>query len=352
MRCTVLTRPCECRYSSPEITADPGTLILGHLRHDLVLLKGTLDVTDEQLALLLHEVVNAADRESAMAAADAAAARVANERALEAMGQRLAATTMAADQLTAQRMQEEQDGSSEEQLADIDQQIREIRGQCDAIDAQLSTIRAVANASQRGVARHPSVAGQACVLGPGAESAICQPQSGRALGYGEVAMVVEHRSVRGKSFVLVQYGGPGQNVAPQDDDGEDEEHEHEHEVSSCWYEAKALQVERAVERLPDTLSKGSDREQWEAAFHLKVLDPLVDGGVALPEKLREIEESFTVSDDEGSSFKEELLERFSVASFAVEDRQESMAGLWMYKRPFSFEKFEAIFTNNEENAER
>lgn len=328
-------------YASPEIKEDPGSLILGHLRNDITLVKGNLDVSDEQLALLLHEAVNVADREAAEAAAQAAAAQAENERVLASAEQRLRTTAMAADQLTAERMQEEANGASEQRIAELDQQIQEIRAQCDALDGQLSAMRDAASLAQHGRGRHPSMAGQACSLGPLAESAICQPQSGRQLMEGEMAEVAEHRNVRGKSFVLVRYGGPGSAQNPD-----------EVEVSTCWYEAKALELRRAADRMPDVLTNGRDRERWEASFHSTVLNPLVDGKTSLPEKLLEVEASYTVQDDEGSSFKEELLERFSVASFSVEDRQESVPGLWTYKRPFSFDKFEAIFTNNEDNAER
>ena len=46
-----------------------------------------------------------------------------------------------------------------------------------------------------------------------------------------------------------------------------------------------------------------------------------------------------------------MLEHFDVGSFAAADRQQSLPGLWLYKRPFNFKRFVASFQRDQANAE-
>ena len=56
MFCVAVLLAWDTRYASDEMQRDPGAIVIDHLKQDITFVKSLLDVKDEQLALLLHEV--------------------------------------------------------------------------------------------------------------------------------------------------------------------------------------------------------------------------------------------------------------------------------------------------------
>ena len=115
-----------------------------------------------------------------------------------------------------------------------------------------------------------------------------------------------------------------------------------------WYNTPALLVHGktgARAAVPENLDESPSRVKWEGSFHSECLgDLLHDEG--LSERLLAIEEAYSVTDDEGSMFKAELLERYDLSAVEPETRKLEHPGLWLYKRPFSFDHFAASLTRN------
>jgi len=98
--------------------------------------------------------------------------------------------------------------------------------------------------------------------------------------------------------------------------------------------------------VPETLAESASRVKWEGSFHTECLGELLhDDG--LSERLRDLETAYSVTDDEGSMFKAELLERYELSAVDPAKRKLDQPGLWLYKRPFSFDHFASSLTRNE-----
>jgi MoxR-like ATPase len=111
-----------------------------------------------------------------------------------------------------------------------------------------------------------------------------------------------------------------------------------------WYDTAALLVRSSGGgggRVGvKTLAESASRVKWEKAMYNDCLaDIFRDDGLA--ERLHDLEAHFCQAGDEGAVFKEELLERYDVSAIDAAERQRVQPGLWLYKRPFSFEHFEA-----------
>jgi len=116
-----------------------------------------------------------------------------------------------------------------------------------------------------------------------------------------------------------------------------------------WYDTKALLVKGRASRraaVPETLDASASRVKWEGFFHTECLEELLNDE-GLSDRLRALEAAYSIADDEGSIFKEELLERYDLDAVAAEKRKLEQPGLWLFKRPFSFEHFASSLTRNE-----
>lgn len=112
-------------------------------------------------------------------------------------------------------------------------------------------------------------------------------------------------------------------------------------------EVAALAAENAVAL---DLTKPADRLNWENSFVGALGDLLKAEGKA--QRLRDIESKYSQANDEGAIFKDELLERYNVSAVSADVRRLGMPGLWLYKRPFTFDHFEASFMRNPALAEQ
>ena len=422
-------------HVSEESKTAPGMLVFKHLQNDLALLKGILNINDEQVALLLHEVILKADKVETVKPAAVVGGGGGGGGGAAGAG---AAAAVAAGAATGEMMElteeleqanadlEELDAAAEDmdpddyaaQHAELAQDVQGLQAAIAEIaarggggaaaaagagvagglfavgdlvtvsadyashadagggpvqpgemgkvvevqrDGGRQPIKVEHNGRQwwymrealvltAGGATHPTVAGQRVLLTPDGAQFASAVVEGRGLNPQEVGVVVECRQHRSKPWCSVKIGDgatSGGGVA--------------------WYEARALLVQGSTKRLmlPEKLSDGKLREQWESVFHKGVIDKLVNGdGIA--ERLREIEARFTDEDSEGAIFKEELLERrVAVAAGAgaggaagagggvgaLATPHAAMPALWTYTRPFSFAHFEAAFSNTQENAE-
>ena len=313
-------------YASAEGAEDPGAFVLSHLRYDLAELRSMLDLNDEQLVLLLHEGLLAADRQATGGAGAAPPSPAQPRRAPDADEMRL---RQELDGLRQQIARHEQalaeDGD--------DDRVREALGllQTELRMREFDASRGAPPAGGAPGGEYPTAIGQSVMLRPEHETLLASRKSGRMLQEGEVGTVIETMMHRGKPICQVRAGT-------------EEEPE-----GRYWHDVKALVVCGGGSKslLPASLAQGRDRDMWEAIFAKRVLDDLLKAD-GLGDRLREIEAGFSQQGDEGAAFKEELLERFEVSSLAPAARLAKMPGLWVYRRPFSFVHFDAAFKRSPE----
>ena len=111
-------------------------------------------------------------------------------------------------------------------------------------------------------------------------------------------------------------------------------------------EGAAVAEEEAV---PGLLRTPEERGAWEAAL-VDALGTLL-AGEGKGARLREIEARYTDAHDEGAVFKDELQERTDVGALNEAVRLAAYPGLWRYRRPFTFEQFQASFAREPRLAE-
>jgi len=103
------------------------------------------------------------------------------------------------------------------------------------------------------------------------------------------------------------------------------------------------------EAVPGLLRTPEERGAWEAAL-VDALGTLL-AGEGKGARLREIEARYTDAHDEGAVFKDELQERTDVGALNEAVRLAAYPGLWRYRRPFTFEQFQASFAREPRLAE-
>eukprot|EP01052_Picozoa_sp_SAG31_P002292 SAG31_NODE_80_length_27188_cov_42.623869_7_plen_2406_part_00 len=245
-------------YLTTEFGDDPGSFFLGHLLHDWSFVKELMDVSDDQVALLLHEALLRTD-------------------------------------LPTQQVRTLLPSHTPQMMDDSDQQ------------------------------------------GP--------PQPQNLLMHAEHREELARLRLHEQELLAVLEADPDDEAAHADIE--------ENQAAQQRLQAMGLEAQTRssdVERAPGRLKTPEDRRKWEEMFDKNVLADLV-AGEGKAQRLRDIESKYASADDEGALFKDELLERFDVSSFAVAERRRSLPGLWLYKRPFSFERFVASFQRDQAHAE-
>ena len=341
-------------YTKTEDVANPATFMLAHLRQDVTIMKELIDKNDDELVLLLHKTILTADgsdldteeddegEETADTTATAPPAAGHSPAVHPAPNTINVAVVLAPDYAD---HSDARDGPlSPGEVGNIIEfggmtgrrfRVRSPAGGTWWYDAAalLTGDNAAAQAAKVGTGGHPTEGphnvGLRVVLAPDYQTH--HDAAGGPLQPGDVGEIIEFRGRDTHQWRVIP---PGVSR----DGGRD-----------WWYDTAALLVygkTAARVNVPENLSESPSRVKWEGSFHTDCLgDLLNDEG--LSDRLRDLESTYSVTDDEGSLFKAELLERYELDAVDPSTRKVQQPGLWLYKRPFSFDHFAASLTRNE-----
>ena len=340
-------------YTKTEDVANPSAFILAHLRQDVNILKELLDKNDDELMLLLHKSILVADGSDLDTADDEdeegteAPARSDAPAPETVVAVHPAPNTINVAVVLAPDYANHSDAAggplSPGEIGNIIEyggmtgrrfNVRAPAGGTWWYDAEalLTGDNAATQASRVGTGGHPAEGphnvGLRVVLAPDFQTH--SDAAGGPLQPGDVGEIIEFRARNTHQWRVIP---PGVSR----DAGRD-----------WWYDTAALLVYgKTAERasVPDTLLESPSRVKWEGSFHTDCLGDLLDDE-GLSERLRGLESEYS-GYDEGSLFKAELLERYELADRDPAERKLEQPGLWLYKRPFSFDHFASSLTRNE-----
>ena len=294
-------------YSTEEFGAGPAAFYWAHFKQDWGFVRELLDVNDEECALLLHETILRAagdDEES-----DEEEEEEEEEEAAEGEGPR--------------GDEQEQDHEEErEQEEDGEGQAERGREEGDEEEPAEAEVRRRARAQEQ-------VAMLQEELRALEQQAADLPEGEIRPGHPLVDDIVEVRAALGEAMARLGHGPGGMMRGP-----------------GGMPEGAAVAEEEAV---PGLLRTPEERGAWEAAL-VDALGTLL-AGEGKGARLREIEARYTDAHDEGAVFKDELQERTDVGALNEAVRLAAYPGLWRYRRPFTFEQFQASFAREPRLAE-